>query len=48
MVTSATVKELVAFFSTPEKPVKGSELVAFKKADPDGLDKLEARAGLRL
>ena len=29
-----------AFFSTPEKPVTNSELMAFRKGDPKGYNEL--------
>jgi hypothetical protein len=30
------VDALIAFFSTPDKPVDSKELLAFRRGDPDG------------
>ena len=38
--TMTRIEKVKKFFSTPEKPVTNAELLAFKKGDPEGFEKI--------
>ena len=42
MATTGKTKEIIDFFSTPEKPVTNSELLAFRRSDAAGFDEIAA------